>query len=51
MRLTALPTELFRLKNVKELWLFNNFLSSLPGEIAQLTLLESLDVGDKPSVA
>jgi hypothetical protein len=42
MGLTELPSELFRMKNFKELWLSNNKLCSLPSEIAQLTALEEL---------
>ncbi len=38
------PVELFRMKNVRVLWLGNNNLSSLPSEIAQLTTLEWLIV-------
>jgi hypothetical protein len=34
MGLTEVPSELFRMKNVKELWLANNNL--LPSEIARL---------------
>jgi Leucine-rich repeat (LRR) protein len=44
MGLTEVPPELFRLKNLKRLWLFNNKLSSLPSEIALLTKLEVLFV-------
>jgi hypothetical protein len=36
------PCELFRMKNVKELYLTKNKLCSLPSEIAQLTSLEEL---------
>jgi Leucine-rich repeat (LRR) protein len=43
-RLTELPSELFRMKNVKFLWLHKNNLCSLPSEIAHLTTLESLYV-------
>jgi Leucine-rich repeat (LRR) protein len=42
MGLTEVPPELFRLKNLKRLWLFNNKLSSLPSEIAHLATLEAL---------
>jgi hypothetical protein len=38
------PSELFRLKNAKQLWLNLNKLCSLPSEIAHLTTLEKLDV-------
>jgi Leucine-rich repeat (LRR) protein len=44
MDLTEVPSELFRMKNVKQLWLFNSNLCSLPGDIAQLTTLEGLFV-------
>jgi Leucine-rich repeat (LRR) protein len=44
MGLTEVPCELFRLKNVKELWLENNKLCSLPSEIALMTTLERLFV-------
>jgi Leucine-rich repeat (LRR) protein len=42
MGLTEVPAELFRLKNVKTLWLNNNNLCSLPSEIALTTTLETL---------
>jgi Leucine-rich repeat (LRR) protein len=42
MGLTEVPSELFRMKNVKEFNLSNNNLCSLPSEIAQLTALEEL---------
>ena len=42
MGLTEVPSELFRLKNVKILWLYNNNLCSLPSEIAPMTTLEWL---------
>jgi Leucine-rich repeat (LRR) protein len=42
MGLTELPTELFRMKNVKKLFLSNNKLCSLPNEIAHLATLEEL---------
>ncbi len=45
MGLTELPSELFRMKNVKVLWLSNNKLFSLPSEIAHLGKLERLYVG------
>jgi hypothetical protein len=44
MGLTELPSELFRMKNVKRLFLHNNNLCSLPSEIALLTTLKSLEV-------
>jgi Leucine-rich repeat (LRR) protein len=44
MGLTELPVELFRMTNVKELFLFVNSLCSLPSEFAQLTALEELGV-------
>jgi Leucine-rich repeat (LRR) protein len=44
MGLTVVPAELFRMKNLKTLWLYNNKLCSLPSEIAQLTSLERLYV-------
>jgi Leucine-rich repeat (LRR) protein len=45
MGLTEVPSELFRMKNVvKELWLFNNKLCSLPSDVAHLTTLEELSV-------
>jgi hypothetical protein len=43
MGLTEVPSELFRMKNVKQLWLNNN-LCSLPRAIAHLAKLEELDV-------
>jgi Leucine-rich repeat (LRR) protein len=42
MDLTELPSELFRMKNVKALWLGINKLCSLPSEIARLTALGEL---------
>jgi hypothetical protein len=42
--LTEVPSELFRLKNAKTIWLGNNNLCSLPSEIAHLPTLEKLDV-------
>ncbi len=44
MGLTEVPSELFRMKNVKQLWLNNNNLCSLPSEIAHLATLERLYV-------
>ena len=44
MGLTKLPSELFCTKNVKELSLSGNALSSLPSEIANLETLEELIV-------
>jgi hypothetical protein len=44
MGLTEVPSELFRKKNLKTLWLYNNKLCSLPSEIAHLTMLETLYV-------
>jgi hypothetical protein len=44
MGLTELPSELFRMKNVKELALVGNNLCSLPSEIVHLTKLEGLSV-------
>ena len=38
MGLTEVPCELFRMKNLKTLWLNVNNLCSLPSEIAHLTL-------------
>jgi hypothetical protein len=42
MGLMEVPSELFRMKSVKQLFLNNNKLCSLPSEIAQLTALEEL---------
>ncbi len=42
--LTEVPCELFRMKNVKTLNLYNNNLCSLPSEIAHLKTLERLIV-------
>jgi hypothetical protein len=42
--LTEVPSELFRMKNVKELSLFINKLCSLPSDIAHLAKLEELHV-------
>jgi hypothetical protein len=44
MGLTEVPSELFRMKDVKRLNLFNNKLRSLPSEIAHVTKLEVLHV-------
>jgi hypothetical protein len=44
MALTELPSELFRMKNVKTLSLYRNYISSLPSEIAHMTKLEGLEV-------
>jgi Leucine-rich repeat (LRR) protein len=44
MGLTEVPSELFRMKNLKTLWLNGNNLCSLPSEIAHLTTLERLFV-------
>jgi hypothetical protein len=44
MGLTELPSELFRMKNLKELHLTGNKLCSLPSEIALMTTLERLYV-------
>jgi hypothetical protein len=44
MGLTEVPSELFRMKNVKGLYLDSNNLCSLPSEIAQLATLEVLYV-------
>ncbi len=44
MGVTELPTELFRMKNLKRLWLNYNQLCSLPSEIARMTTLERLYV-------
>jgi Leucine-rich repeat (LRR) protein len=38
------PSELFRMKNVKTLWLIRNKLCSLPSEIAHMITLERLIV-------
>jgi Leucine-rich repeat (LRR) protein len=46
MRLTAVPSELFRMTNLRSLSLFNNNLCSLPSEIAHLKSLERLTVRD-----
>jgi len=42
MGLTEVPSELFRMKNLKRLWLNGNKLCSLPSEIAHLTALGEL---------
>jgi Leucine-rich repeat (LRR) protein len=44
MGLTEVPSELFRMKNVKNLDLDHNNLCSLPSEIAQLVMLDTLFV-------
>jgi hypothetical protein len=44
MGLMELPSELFRMKYFKKLWLDNNNLCSLPSEIAHLAKLERLYV-------
>ncbi len=44
MGLTEVPSELFRLKHMKELFLCNNNLCSLPSEIALLATLDTLYV-------
>jgi Leucine-rich repeat (LRR) protein len=44
MGLTEVPSELFRLKKVKQLSLSDNNLCSLPSEISHLTTLEGLYV-------
>jgi Leucine-rich repeat (LRR) protein len=44
MDITEVPSELFRMKNVKTLYLHDNNLCSLPSEIAHLATLERLDV-------
>jgi hypothetical protein len=44
MGLTEVPSELFRMKSVKEVWLHNNMLCSLPSDIAHLTMLDTLFV-------
>jgi Leucine-rich repeat (LRR) protein len=52
MGLTEVPCELFRMKNVKQLWFHRNNLCSLPSEISRLTTLEKLGVRlSKPSGA
>jgi Leucine-rich repeat (LRR) protein len=40
MGLTEVPSELFRMKNLKRLTLANNELCSLPSKLAHLTTLE-----------
>ena len=42
MGLSEVPSELFRMKNLKGLYLESNKLCSLPSEIAHLTTLETL---------
>ena len=44
MGLTEVPCELFRMKNLKQLALFNNQLMSLPPELGLLTNLKGLFV-------
>jgi Leucine-rich repeat (LRR) protein len=44
MGVTEVPSELFRMKTVKEFNLYNNNLCSLPSEIALMTTLEKLYV-------
>ena len=44
MGLTEVPSELFRMTNLKQLHLYNNNLCSLPSEIARLAVLEALYV-------
>jgi leucine-rich repeat protein SHOC2 len=44
MALTEVPCELLCMKNLKQLYLFNNKLCSLPSEIAHLKTLERLYV-------
>jgi Leucine-rich repeat (LRR) protein len=44
MGLTEVPSELFRLENVKTLLLFSNKLCALPREIAHMTKLTELSV-------
>jgi Leucine-rich repeat (LRR) protein len=44
MGLTELPSELFRMKNLKKLWLAGNNLCSLPSDIAHMITLEQLIV-------
>jgi Leucine-rich repeat (LRR) protein len=44
MGLTGLPSELFRMKNVKSLFFHDNYLCSLPSKIAHLATLEELYV-------
>jgi Leucine-rich repeat (LRR) protein len=44
MGLTEVPSELFRTKNLKKLFLFDNKLCSLPSEIARLATLKVLYV-------
>jgi hypothetical protein len=44
MGLTEVPCELFRMKDLKNLYLDHNKLCSLPSEIAHLETLEGLSV-------
>jgi hypothetical protein len=51
MGLTELPSELFRMKNVKKLYIANNKLCSLPSVIAHLATLEELYVRCRSDLA
>jgi len=44
MGLLEVPSDVFRMKSVKQLYLYNHTLCSLPSEIAQLAMLERLYV-------
>jgi Leucine-rich repeat (LRR) protein len=44
MGLMEVPSELFRMKSLQQLWLFDNKLCSLPSDVAQLATLEWLYV-------
>ena len=44
MGLTEVPSELFRMKNLKRLHLSNNNLCSLPSDISHLEMLDALYV-------
>jgi Leucine-rich repeat (LRR) protein len=44
MGLTEVPSEVFRMKNLKTLMLGSSNLCALPSDIAQLTTLETLGV-------
>jgi Leucine-rich repeat (LRR) protein len=46
MGLLKLPLDLFRIKNVNELWANENFLGTLPTQIAELTALQRLFLSD-----
>jgi Leucine-rich repeat (LRR) protein len=46
MGLLKLPLDLFRIKNITELWADENFLGTLPTQIAELTTLERLYLSD-----